>query len=197
MSSRLYLICVSHDPELSSGEVAYRFSELSDVREHIRRRDDYIKACELNGEFHYSHPDDRFRALLSFFLQHPNCDYQIGDEYGEHYLAFGDDETSIESAEEARLKETKDSGPIGIMTEVVRDENGLIVEIKLNAKGMQLFGRDRELNHFRRLDDTPICQISPPWNGDSFIKMDPVTDADMCLDCRKLLDKFNNRFWWG
>lgn len=85
MSCALYLVCLDHDPPLSSywhgGEVGFNLGDLDLVRANIARRETFIAAAELDPEY----LDRRTTAAATFLTAHPRCRIGIVDEYNEHH----------------------------------------------------------------------------------------------------------------
>ena len=85
MSTYLYLQCDSHTPPLQSPhEVGQHLRDLPRIREEINRREDLYRAHQHGYLGYESDYDSLFtRTLRTFLIQHPHCDLQIVDEYGD------------------------------------------------------------------------------------------------------------------
>lgn len=85
MSTYLYLQCDSHSPPLQSPhEVGQHLRDLPRIREEISRRQDLYRAHQ-NGYLGYEtdYGGQFTHTLRTFLIQHPHCDLQIVDEYGD------------------------------------------------------------------------------------------------------------------
>ena len=85
MSTYLYLQCDSHNPPLQSPhEVGQHLRDLPRIREEINRREDLYRAYQ-HGYLGYESESGGYftRFLREFLIQHPHCDLQIVDEYGD------------------------------------------------------------------------------------------------------------------
>lgn len=85
MSTYLYLQCDSHTPPLQSlHEVGQHLRDLPRIRKEINQRQDLYRAHQHGYLGYESDYDTLFtRTLRTFLIQHPRCDLQIVDEYGD------------------------------------------------------------------------------------------------------------------
>lgn len=86
MSRDLLIRCVQH--ETSSDDLGNVGSYLHKVREWISKRDKVLSAWNEATEIFELYTSDVAgieRQLLTFFMEHPKCDLEIKDEYGEDY----------------------------------------------------------------------------------------------------------------
>ncbi|CAM2804857.1 hypothetical protein COJE103337_03955 [Corynebacterium jeikeium] len=85
MSTYLYLQCNSHTPPLQSPhEVGQHLRDLPRIREEINWRQILYRAHQ-NGYLGYEtdYGSQFTNTLRTFLMQHPHCDLQIVDEYGD------------------------------------------------------------------------------------------------------------------
>lgn len=85
MSETLHLVCVSHDPPISSDEVGQRTSFLPYIRQAIRDHAD-VGGAVMDFIYQYGQLDNPHdSAIFRFLEQHSGCEWEIHGEYGDRY----------------------------------------------------------------------------------------------------------------
>jgi len=84
MSTNFYLVCTSHEPYISSGEVGHNALCLPDVRHAIANKDGIVELYKdaLKRDVDITEWDVEVRERNMFLVAHPNCEIAIKDEYG-------------------------------------------------------------------------------------------------------------------
>ena len=95
MSNKLYLVCLSHDPEQFSDVVAGDLNGITRLRRLTREdeREYYVSMIEHKGLVAtIGRMDFCMGNLVEFIAKHPRCAYALQDDRGYRYSAiYGDD----------------------------------------------------------------------------------------------------------
>lgn len=90
MSTNLHLRCVSHDPPIRSDDVGSSTGLLDMIRNVIRNRSTLVAiealARPIGAEVGFGTRTED--ATMQFLIQHPTCDIEIWDEYGNQHSAI-------------------------------------------------------------------------------------------------------------
>lgn len=85
MSECLHLVCVSHDPPISSDEIGQRTSHLPFIRRAIADHAE-VGGKVMNFIYEYGQIDDSWNSAIFRFLEaHPDCEWEIHGEPGDRY----------------------------------------------------------------------------------------------------------------
>jgi hypothetical protein len=93
MSTNFYLVCTSHEPYISSGEVGHNALCLPDVRHAIANKDGIVELYKdaLKRDVDITEWDVEVCERNMFFVVYLNCEIAIKDEYGRGYAIKAED----------------------------------------------------------------------------------------------------------